>query len=109
MPLNGFVPNDAAGSNGVLKFAEVATRSGAANRYAFDVSEETVIEFGTSREVLFASNLPLEFDDTVRLKNVDGSLDTEAKVVAVQLGEGKSAVAVRFCREVANWIIKSER
>ncbi len=69
-------------------------------------SEETMIEFGTAREVLFVSALPLEFDDTVRLKNADGSFDAQASVVAVQLGERRSAVAVRFKEKVNNWIIQ---
>jgi hypothetical protein len=68
--------------------------------------EDTVIEFGTAREVIFASALPLEFNDKVQLKNSDGSLDAQASVVAVQFGEKKSAVAVRFTNDVANWIIK---
>ena len=71
-----------------------------------DCQEDTVIEFGTAREVLFASRLPLEFEDKVRVKNPDGSLDAEALVVAVQFADGQSAVAVRFTEEVANWIIK---
>ena len=70
-------------------------------------SEQTVIEFGTSREVLFASTLPLEFADKLRLKNSDGSLEADACVVAVQYHNGKTAVAARFLREVANWIVKS--
>jgi len=69
-------------------------------------SESTVIEFGTSSEVLFASNLPLEFADKLRLRNSDGTLDTEACVVAVQYNGGRSTVAARFTGEVANWIIK---
>jgi len=73
------------------------------------VSEETTIEFGTEREVLFASALPLDFDDHVRLRNSDGSLDAEASVVAVQFGEGGTAVAVRFTADVPNWIIQPER
>ena len=68
--------------------------------------EETVIEFGTAREVLFTSTLPLEFNDTVRLKNHDGSLDATGSVVAVQLGTRRSAVAVRFQGKVTNWIIQ---
>ena len=46
--------------------------------------EQTVIEFGTSREVLFSSHLPLEFADTVRVRNADQTLDAEAFVVALQ-------------------------
>jgi hypothetical protein len=70
-------------------------------------TETTVIEFGTPREVLFASTLPLEFADKLRLQNSDGTLDTEACVVAVQYNGGRTAVAARFSGEVANWIVKS--
>ena len=70
-------------------------------------SESTVIEFGTSREVLFASKTPLEFADTLRLRTADGSLDVEATVVAVQYQPGKTLVAARFRRDVPNWIVKS--
>ena len=68
--------------------------------------EQTVIEFGTAHEVLFASTLPLEFEDQVRLVNSDGSLDARAAVVAVRFHGGRKAVAVRFVGEVENWIIK---
>lgn len=71
------------------------------------ISETTVIEFGTAHEVLFASSLPLEFADKLRLRNSDGTLDTEACVVALQYNGGHAAVAARFTREVANWIVKS--
>ena len=69
-------------------------------------SENTTIEFGTPQEVLFASTLPLEFADTLRLRNSDGTFDTEACVVALQYNGGRTAVAARFTREVANWIVK---
>jgi len=67
------------------------------------LQENTVIEFGTPDEVLFASSLPLEFEDRVRLES---SLKTEASVVAVQYHHGRIAVAARFVRALANWIIK---
>ena len=70
------------------------------------VQESTVIEFGTSREVLFACTTPLEFADILRLRNSDGSLDTEASVVAVQYHPGKTIVAARFVTSVPNWIVK---
>jgi hypothetical protein len=70
------------------------------------LQEQTVIEFGTAHEVLFASTLPLEFEDQVRLVNSDGSLDARATVVAVRYHGGGKAVAVRFVGEVGNWIIK---
>jgi hypothetical protein len=70
------------------------------------VSETTVIEFGTAHEVLFDSTLPLEFADRLRLRNADGTLDTEACVVALQYHGAHAAVAARFTREVTNWIVK---
>ena len=73
---------------------------------AAEVQESTVIEFGTSREVLFACATPLEFADLLRLRNSDGSLDTEASVVAVQYHPGKTIVAARFVNSVPNWIVK---
>ncbi len=70
-------------------------------------SEQTVIEYGTPREVLFASRLPLEFAGRLRLENSDGSLRVEASVVAVQVHDGNTAVAARFTGEVSNWIVKA--
>jgi len=71
------------------------------------LSESTVIEFGTPREVLFASSLPLEFADKLRLQNSDGTLNAEAQVVALQYNTGRTAVAARFSHAVPNWIVKS--
>jgi hypothetical protein len=71
------------------------------------LEESTIIEFGTAREVLFACTTPLEFGDILRLRNSDGSLDTEASVVAVQYHPGKTIVAARFSNSVPNWIVKS--
>jgi len=70
------------------------------------LQEQTVVEFGTAREVLFASSLPLEFEDRVRLRNSDGSLDARATIVAVRYHSGRKAVAARFTEEIENWIIK---
>ena len=84
----------------------VRVSSGARNGCR-QLEEQTVIEFGTAREVLFASTLPLEFEDRVHLENSDGSLDARATVVAVRYHGGRKAVAVRFVGEVGNWIIKS--
>ena len=69
-------------------------------------SEKTIIEFGTSREVLFSSAFPLEFADKLHIENPDGSLEIEASVVAVQYDGGKTAVAARFLKDVPNWIVK---
>ena len=70
-------------------------------------SESTVIEYGTTKEVLFASTLPLEFADMLRLRNSDGTLDAKACVVAVQYDGGRTAVAARFTQDVSNWIVKA--
>lgn len=69
-------------------------------------AENTIIQFGTPQEVLFASGLPLDFEDKIRVENSDGSLETEAEIVALQLHNGDTAVAARFLRDVTNWIIK---
>jgi hypothetical protein len=71
------------------------------------VQESTLIEFGTSREVLFACTTRLEFADILHLRNSDGSLDTDASVVAVQYHPGTTSVAARFLTAVPNWIVKS--
>jgi hypothetical protein len=73
-----------------------------------DGREKTVIEFGTAEEILFVSRLPLDFDDTVRVRNLDGSLDVTAQIVAMRLHRSKMAFAARFLGEVANWIVKAQ-
>ena len=70
-------------------------------------SQETVIEFGTPREVLFALERPLEFGDRVLLESKDGALRAEASVVAVQYRPERTVVAARFLKDVPNWIVKS--
>lgn len=69
-------------------------------------SEDTVIEFGTACEVLFALESPVEFADRVLLESRDGSLRIEASVVAVQYHPNRTVVAARFLKNVPNWIVK---
>ena len=69
--------------------------------------QETVIEFGTPQEVLFAVSRPLEFADRVLAESNDGSLHAEASVVAVQYHPERTVVAARFLKPVPNWIVKS--
>jgi hypothetical protein len=69
--------------------------------------QNTIIEFGTPREVLFAVNRPLEFADRVLLESSDGTLHAEASVVAVQYHRERTVVAARFLQQVPNWIVKS--
>ena len=78
-----------------------------AGGHAWSVLQETVIEFGTSHEVLFLVAQPLEFADRVLVESKDGSLRAEASVVAVQYHPERTAVAARFVKNVPNWIVKS--
>ena len=71
-------------------------------------SEETMIEFGTVDEVLFVSSLPLDFEDIVRVRNADSSLDFVAKIIAMHLYHDKMAIAAKFLEDVPNWIIKAD-
>ena len=70
-------------------------------------AELTAIEFGTPQEVLFISSLSLDFDDTVRITTLDGSMVIKAKIVAMRFHHGKMAIAAKFLEEVPNWIIKA--
>jgi hypothetical protein len=69
--------------------------------------QNTIIEFGTPREILFVVDHPLEFADRVLVESTDGSLHAEATVVAVQYHPERTVVAVRFLKHVPNWIVKS--
>jgi hypothetical protein len=69
--------------------------------------QDTVIEFGTPREVLFALDHPLEFGDRVLVESKDGALRAEGYVVAVQYHPERTVAAARFLKEVPNWIVKS--
>lgn len=69
--------------------------------------EETLIEFGTPREVLFLVKHPLEFADIVLVESRDGALRAEASVVAAQYRPERTVVAARFLNNVPNWIIQS--
>jgi len=70
-------------------------------------SEKTTVEFGTPRELIFGSHLPLEFADTLRVETDDGSINSDVSVVAIHYFDGNTtAVAARFTGDVANWIVK---
>jgi hypothetical protein len=92
----------AYGENGGEANGEVRT-----NGSAWTPVQETIIEFGTPREVLFTTAQPLEFADHVLVESRDGSLRAEASVVAVQYHAERTVVAARFLKPVLNWIVKS--
>lgn len=80
---------------------------GASGAKAWVPLEETVIEFGTTREVLFLVKNHLEFADVVLVESRDGALRAEASVVAAQYRPERTVIAVRFLKNVPNWIVKS--
>ncbi len=84
-----------------------ASESGAVAAAGWAPLEETVIEFGTPREVLFLVKQPLEFADVVLLESRDGFLRAQASVVAAQYRPERTAIAARFLQNVPNWIVKS--
>jgi hypothetical protein len=69
-------------------------------------SENTVIEFGTRSEALFACRLPLEFEDKITLRGADRFFEVEAYVVAVQYHRGQAAMAARFLQRTPHWVVK---
>ncbi|MGA9529116.1 MAG: hypothetical protein WBS24_13465 [Terriglobales bacterium] len=69
--------------------------------------EETSIEFGTPREILFLARHRLEFADVVLVESEDGLLRAQASVVAAQYYPEWTVIAARFLKDVPNWIVKS--
>jgi hypothetical protein len=68
------------------------------------LQESTVLEFGAGEIAIFLSNLPIEFDDRVRLSRGDMKQSVEAAVIALQYHEGRKAVAVRFLNGACDWM-----
>ncbi len=68
-------------------------------------SQETQIEFCTSREVLFAAAVPLEFQERILLESACGSFTADASVAAMRCDNRRRAVAARLARRVPNWIL----
>jgi len=63
-----------------------------------------MLEFASTERAIFSSKLPLEFDDRVRLSQVEGNAACDATVVAVQYQDGRKAVAVQFAGEPRLWV-----
>ena len=62
------------------------------------VREAVVVEYAGAETAIFASALPLEFDELIQLEN-DRAQTLEAKVIAVQYQQGRTAVAVQILRQ----------
>jgi hypothetical protein len=68
--------------------------------------EAGVVEFAAPEHAIFVSELPLEFDDKVRLEGTRKNLTADGTVVAVQYHGGQKAVAVRFRQGSCDWIVQ---
>jgi len=67
------------------------------------VREVVVVEFGGAEKAIFTSALPLEFEDRVQLED-DRGHGMEAKVIAVQYQQEKTAVAVQILNGPFSWM-----
>jgi hypothetical protein len=67
---------------------------------------QALIEFGTPREVIVSCDVPLEIGESLRILSPNCSLKATAKVVALQVGNGSYALAMRFTGGAENWIIQ---
>ncbi len=63
--------------------------------------EHTVVEYCTPLEVVFASAMPFQEGDHMRLSLRDCGLDIAMHVVAIRAGHDKSAVAARVTDKAA--------
>ena len=69
-------------------------------------SERTWLEFASPAEVLFASVLPLQFGDKLRVKKTDGAWEAQVSVVATRYQAGKSAVAAQVDSQAGDLTLK---
>jgi hypothetical protein len=69
--------------------------------------EASIIEFAALEHAIFLSELPLEFDDKVRIEGRRRNDIADATVVAVQYHNGSKAVAVKFSRGPCTWMVRS--
>jgi hypothetical protein len=80
----------------------IALRGGGAK-----LREATVLEFGGAEHAIFLCNLPLEFEDHVRVERESRRGRTaDATVVAVQYHDGRKAVAVKFTQGLCDWVMQ---
>lgn len=70
---------------------------------AGSVKDTVFVEFAGREKAIFSSTLPLEFGDKVRLANEAGK-QFEAKVIAVQYEDGRTAVAAQVLKGQFSWV-----
>lgn len=64
------------------------------------LGDNTVIELKTSEIVLFSTKLPLQLNDTVRLRSSDGSFKVSAFVIAVCHHDAGRGIAAKIVTEI---------
>ena len=65
--------------------------------------EAVLVEFAAAKKLIFSAIFSLEFGDTVRLANEAGD-EVEAKVIAVQFQDGRTAVAAQVLSGQLSWV-----
>jgi hypothetical protein len=68
------------------------------------IRESVLVEFAGADKAIFGTNLPLEFDDRVRLSQVEEDTQCDGTVVAVQYENECKAVAVQFAGDLRSWV-----
>ncbi len=83
----------------------IAVQVTALRRGTTSFREAVIVEFGGPEHAIFLSNLPLEFDDRVRITTTGEGRPTEAIVVGVRYHEGRKAVAVQWLQGPCDWVV----
>ena len=69
-------------------------------------SERTWLEFASPAEVLFASVLPLQLGDKLRVTRTDGAWEAQVSVVATRYQAGKTGVAAQVDSQAGDLTLK---
>jgi hypothetical protein len=83
----------------------IAVQVTALRRGTTSFREAAIVEFGGPEHAIFLSNLPLEFDDRVRITTTEEGRPAEAIVVGVRYHEGRKAVAVQWLQGPCDWVV----
>lgn len=65
--------------------------------------EAVLVEFAAASKAIFSSGIPLEFGDRICLASEAGN-QVEAKVIAVQFQDGRTAVAAQVLNGQFSWV-----
>lgn len=65
--------------------------------------EAVLVEFAAASKAIFSSGIPLEFGDKICLASEAGN-QVEAKVIAVQFQDGRTAVAAQVLNGQFSWV-----